>query len=315
MLKRVQQPWRSADVEFTSLETDVVRFIAVVGLTLMVVFALVQALPFTGDVSSAGLSVEAEPTPGPLAPIPELATVPAAPSGPDRAALERELAAVEESRARIAAELAQARLKVEAMEAQFAETSRQLHAAEEQIESRQEELAADEEVRDLVQQLQVELSDLHRRLRDASPSESTASAEELAARPDAEPLRSLILRFKDDDVYLDLLARNRIQSFLELPGLSLTYQVLSQAAGKLRFSLVYDERAGPVYRIPDQAVPRVLRDQLRSFDLKLALRKDVVFLVTLSDSINEQVARLEAEGQVGYFEILSSEEVVATERR
>ena len=67
---------------------------------------------------------------------------------------------------------------------------------------------------------------------------------------------------------------------------------------------------GEIYEIPDGAIPDILRDETRRFDLRYSLRNDLDYLVVLSDRIREQVMRLQQAGKTGYFDILADERVV-----
>ncbi len=125
-----------------------------------------------------------------------------------------------------------------------------------------------------------------------------------------EPPDSLVLRFQDDQVYLDLLGRDRIRSYVYIAELDLTYRVLYESHYELRFSLVYQIDDGALYEIQDGMVPLILRNETRRFDLRLSLRNDLDYLVVLSDRIHAQVAKLEAAGKVGYYDILANEQIV-----
>ena len=133
----------------------------------------------------------------------------------------------------------------------------------------------------------------------------TEQVAEIVPTPD-----SLVLRFRDDRVYLDLLGDEKIRSSLRIPELDLTYQVFREASERLRFSLVYRHADGAVYEIPAGTLPDVLRDETRRFDLRLSLRSDLDYLVVLSETIRNQVERLETAGKVGFYDILASERVV-----
>ena len=118
------------------------------------------------------------------------------------------------------------------------------------------------------------------------------------------------LRFRDDAVYLDLLQRERVRTYMRVPDLDLTYEISGDAGGGLGFVLVYDLGAQRVYRIPEGMVPGVLLDATGRFDSRLAARGDLEFLVVLSDRIREQLGPLEAGGG-GTWDILADERVVA----
>jgi hypothetical protein len=222
--------------ETTVLEVDVVRFVAVVGLTLMVIFSLVHSLPYHGDRAE----IEESETP-PQPPVRETVTMPVEDyEGPVTARQQVEQEAVTPV-AKVASE----------------------------------------------------------------PSPATRSEER---RPEA-----LVLRFRNDDVFLSLLAAGKIQSFVVVPDLDLTYEVVAGHRGRLGMSLVYDLEAERIYRIPDEVVPPVLRQAIQTFDFQLAQRSDLVALVVLSDKIHAQVDELRRADRTGDFDILVDEQVVPKE--
>lgn len=237
---------RSRGIEQTEtnvLEVDVVRFMAIVGLTLMVIFALVQSLPYHGDVAELE---EFDGSPPP--PDPETVTMP-----------------VEDYDVLV--------------------NSRQ--QAEQQLERLERKAAA--------------------------ANDPPAPEQRPPARSETASADTLVLRFRDDDVYLHLLEAAKIQSFVSVPDLGLTYKVIPGHRDRLGLSLVYGLEAERLYRIPDVVVPSVLRQAIRSFDFKLAQRSDLVTLVVLSDDINAQVDRLRGAGRTGDFDILADERVVPKE--
>ncbi len=316
---------RSDSGDATALETDVVRFVAIIGLTLMVIFALVQSLPYDG----------LEPTPE-VELVPRIATLP----DPDVVPVPREElermsrsdAELRDARRRLADTLAsrqQVEQEVDALEdrvravtTELTRTTHQLDAARASVAELEAADAAEDELyhaeigllREKVETLQSELRETAREVAGVGQREGAAPVE---AQVDTEPVAgmaptpdSVVLRFRDDRVYLDLLENGKIRSYLRIPELDLTYQVFRESPERLRFSLVYHHADGAVYEIPDGTLPDVLRDETRRFDLRLSLRSDLDYLVVLSETIRAQVERLETAGRVGFYDILASERVV-----
>jgi hypothetical protein len=263
--------------ETTVLEVDVVRFVAVVGLTLMVVFALVHSLPYQGDAAELEEPEELkEPELQPALADPESVTIPAEDYD----------------------ELVTARQHAEQELALVQQQAKELESG---LDARSDELG----------RAHREIARLER--------EATASVVPSTSKP--RPVAqsrnrsadTLVLRFRDDDVYLRLLETGRIQSFVIVPDLDLTYEVIPGHRDRLGLSLVYGLEAERLYRIPDVVVPPVLRQAIRSFDFRLSQRSDLVALVVLSDSINAQVDELRGAGRTGDFDILADERVVPKE--
>jgi hypothetical protein len=306
--------------EVSALETDVVRFVAVVGLTLMVVFALVHALPYRGDAE--GEQAEAAPAERP-APSEDLILIP-------RDELER---AVETATAheREALELSSRLADEQARAAEAANRARreksratvltqEVDRAMRQARSLGRRLAStEEELRDARQEIAVletlaqpePVPEPEAPVLEAEPEAIADTEPPPAASPEPAGNDAFVLRFRDDAVYLDLLERERVRSYVHVPGLRLTYEISRDRRGRLDFALIYDAVSERMYRIPDAMVPGVLLESTRNFDRRLAGRGDLEYLVVLSDRIRGQVDRLESAGRAGTWDILSDETVVA----
>jgi hypothetical protein len=308
--------------ESTALETDVVRFMAVTGLTLMVVFALVHGLPYEG---TAEAPPPAEPAPAEdliLIPRTELADLEEterrlAEERQARSRLEQQVGRANERAAELAKEVARERARAETLSEEVAEERTRvedLAAVAERERERAEQLAS------AVQREQRESSSLERELESAQARLAEAERERPVESEVPEPevlspapvdAGAFVLRFRDDEVYLDLVGRERVRSYVRIPGLDLTYEISRDARGRLGFALVYDLSSPRMYRIPDAMVPGVLLRATHRFDKRLAGRRDLEYLVVLSDRIRDQVGRLEADGRGGTWDILPDESVVA----
>ena len=259
---------------------------AIVGLTLMVVFALVHSLPYEGLEPTPEVEIVPS-TPPPrekvaqAEPDPNLVTVP-------REELER---------------MAQSDAELRDTRRRLADTLAERNAFKKEVEALEGRVSA------VTTELSRTRRELEAELRETALDVAGAGAQEAAAAWPAEP-DTLVLRFRNDRVYLDLLEDSKIRSYLRIPELDLTYEVSREAPERLQFSLVYGHADDAVYEIPDRTIPDVLRDETRRFDLRLSLRNDLDYLVVLSETIHDQIEQLEAAGKVGFYDILASERVV-----
>jgi hypothetical protein len=316
---------RSEAGDAAALETDVVRFVAIVGLTLMVIFALVHSLPYDGlePTPEVELVPRTAPPPDPnLVPVPREELERMARSDAELRDARRRLADTLASQQQVERTVAALEGRVRAVTTELTRTTRELDAARASVAALEAVDTAEDEryqaeigylrerveiLEDALRETALEVAGVDER-KAAAPSETETDAEHVAGM--APPPDSLVLRFLDDRVYLDLLGDGKIRSYLRIPELDLTYQVFRESPERLRFSLVYRHADGAVYEIPDGTLPDVLRDETRRFDLRLSLRNDLDYLVVLSETIRAQVERLEAAGQVGFYDILANERVV-----
>ena len=269
----------SMDASTESLQTDIQRFVAILGFCLMALFALVQALPVTGAKQDMALQ--------------DLRGL--------AAAQEQQVERLQSENERLRSEAEQLSREIDLSKALSRDLSRlrkDLLGQRDLIAALKEEKAAqavdliaykklldrrDQQIQDLKQK-EARLAQSLEGVRRSLPLERPAAREQ-AVKP-APAATGLYVAFESDQVFLDLLSLEEISLFIQVLDLDRPFQVHVRS-NRIDFEPASSGLDRDLWELKEHLVPSRIVSAFRGWT-NLASRQKM-FIVGLSPSIGEQI--------------------------
>lgn len=288
---------RAGDAETEALQTDVLRFLAILGFCLMAVFALVQAIPVTSDTRGPLIESLKKRIESQNAEIAQLKKE----NERLKAAFASAKAAVreEEKEQDLRKAFGQALARLEEMRERLSGLERENLSRETNEENLRRRL---EERSRAIKRVQEEKAELEELLREKAADAAKVSAPKPKPEPQpdtsedrAEPKKEggLYVAFASDGVFLDLLRAGRIKMFIRIVNADQVFQV-SHKGGEFDFSTGSPAGGLDLWELGEDTVPDSL---LKAFsDWTTLASKKKMLIVGLPSDISRQIRSRVSEG-------------------
>ncbi|MBC8420460.1 MAG: hypothetical protein H8E10_17895 [Desulfobacterales bacterium] len=281
--------WQEADImggdhgggENETLQTDILRFLAIIGFCLMAVFALVQAIPVTGAKQSTVIEDLEH----------------------DARAQARELGYLRSENIRLNKELNRlmehegiARSREKELDRAKKELSRQKEQINRLIESKITQSNGLIEYKRLLSKREREIKALTRakelvemNMREAVRKISDLTTKKMAAGPIQTPpagQKGLYVAFQSDQVFLDLLRADRISLFINLLGMKPGFRVITKG-NRIDFVSERAEMGLDLWELKENLVPAEILEAFKSWTTLSSREK--ILTVGLTPEISRQI--------------------------